>query len=57
MGVYGRMRFDKKSHQIIPSMDPKEGAVTGIIQWQAGKSASRSFPQRLRKGKSCGRPG
>ncbi len=37
MGVYGRMRFDKKSHQIIPSLDPKEGAVTGIIQWQNGK--------------------
>jgi branched-chain amino acid transport system substrate-binding protein len=37
MGVYGRMRFDKQSHQIIPSLDPKEGAVTGIIQWQGGK--------------------
>ncbi len=37
MGVYGRMRFDPKTHQIIPSLDPKEGAVTGIIQWQKGK--------------------
>ena len=49
MGVYGRMRFDKKSHQIIPSMDPKEGAVTGIIQWQAGKRV-QIFPSQ-----GCGR--
>lgn len=37
MGVYGRLRFDPKSHQVIPSTDPKEGAVGSIIQWQAGK--------------------
>jgi branched-chain amino acid transport system substrate-binding protein len=37
MGVYGRLRFDPKSHQIIPSTDPKEGAVGSILQWQAGK--------------------
>jgi branched-chain amino acid transport system substrate-binding protein len=37
VGVYGRLRFDPKSHQIIPSTDPKEGAVGSIIQWQAGK--------------------
>jgi len=50
MGVYGRMRFDKKSHQIIPSMDPKEGAVTGIIQWQAGKRV-QIFPPKVAEGK------
>ena len=37
MGVYGRIRFDPKSHQVIPAADPKEGAVGTILQWQAGK--------------------
>jgi branched-chain amino acid transport system substrate-binding protein len=37
MGVYGRIRFDPKTHQVIPSTDPKEGAVGSILQWQAGK--------------------
>ena len=37
MGVYGRMRFDPKSHQIIPSDDPEEGAVGSVFQWQAGQ--------------------
>lgn len=50
MGVYGRMRFDKKTHQIIPSFDPKEGAVTGIIQWQAGKRV-QIFPPKVAEGK------
>ncbi|MDD5007514.1 MAG: ABC transporter substrate-binding protein [Syntrophorhabdaceae bacterium] len=50
MGVYGRMRFDKKSHQIIPSLDPKEGAVTGIIQWQQGKRV-QVFPPKAAAGK------
>lgn len=35
-GVYGRVRFDK-NHQIIPSLDPAEGAVPQVIQWQNGK--------------------
>jgi branched-chain amino acid transport system substrate-binding protein len=50
MGVYGRMRFDKKSHQIIPSLDPKEGAVTGIIQWQGGQRV-QIFPWKTADGK------
>lgn len=50
MGVYGRMRFDKKTHQIIPSLDPKEGAVTGIIQWQKGKRV-QIFPPSVSEGK------
>ena len=37
MGVYGRLRFDPKNHQVIPATDPKEGAVGSILQWQAGK--------------------
>jgi len=37
MGVYGRVRFNPKNHQVIPSTDPKEGAVGTIFQWQAGK--------------------
>jgi branched-chain amino acid transport system substrate-binding protein len=50
MGVYGRMRFDKKSHQIISSTDPKEGAVTAIIQWQKGKRV-QVFPPSVAEGK------
>jgi branched-chain amino acid transport system substrate-binding protein len=37
MGVYGRIRFDPKTHQVIPSLDPKEGAVGTIFQWQKGQ--------------------
>jgi branched-chain amino acid transport system substrate-binding protein len=44
------MRFDKKTHQIIPSSDPKEGAVTGIIQWQSGKRV-QVFPTKVAEGK------
>jgi branched-chain amino acid transport system substrate-binding protein len=36
MGVYGRLRFDPKSHQVIPAADPKDGAVGSILQWQNG---------------------
>jgi len=37
MGVYGRIRFDPKTHQIIPANDPKKGAVGTMFQWQKGK--------------------
>jgi branched-chain amino acid transport system substrate-binding protein len=37
MGVYGRLRFDPKSHQVIPATDPQKGAVGSILQWQDGK--------------------
>ncbi len=50
MGVYGRIRFDPKSNQIIPSSDPKEGAVGTIFQWQAGKRVV-VFPPSIAKGK------
>ena len=49
MGVYGRLRFDPKSHQVIPSFDPKEGAVGTIIQWQGGKRMV-VFPKSIATG-------
>ena len=49
MGVYGRIRFDPKSHQIIPSTDPKKGAVGTIFQWQAGKRVV-VFPKSIAMG-------
>jgi branched-chain amino acid transport system substrate-binding protein len=48
--VYGRIRFDPKSHQVIPSTDPKEGAVGTIFQWQAGKRVV-VFPKSIATGK------
>lgn len=49
MSVYGRLRFDPKSHQVIPSLDPKEGAVGSILQWQAGKRVV-VFPKSIAMG-------
>jgi branched-chain amino acid transport system substrate-binding protein len=49
MGVYGRIRFNPKSHQVIPSFDPKEGAVGSIFQWQAGKRVV-VFPKSIAMG-------
>jgi branched-chain amino acid transport system substrate-binding protein len=49
MGVYGRLRFDPKSHQVIPSLDPKEGAVGTIFQWQDGKRVA-VFPKSIAMG-------
>jgi branched-chain amino acid transport system substrate-binding protein len=37
VGVYGKIAFDPKSHQVIPSYNPKEGAVGTWFQWQDGK--------------------
>ena len=50
MGVYGRIRFDPKSHQVVPSLDPKEGAVGTVFQWQAGKRVV-VFPEKISMGK------
>ncbi|MBM4326374.1 MAG: ABC transporter substrate-binding protein [Deltaproteobacteria bacterium] len=50
MGVYGRIKFDPKSNQIIPSLDPAEGAVGTIFQWQAGKRVV-VFPPKIAVGK------
>ena len=49
MGVYGRLRFDPKSHQVIPSNDPKEGAVGSILQWQDKKRVV-VYPKSIAKG-------
>jgi branched-chain amino acid transport system substrate-binding protein len=49
MGVYGRIRFDPKSHQVIPSVDPEEGAVGTVFQWQAGKRVV-VFPKKIAMG-------
>jgi branched-chain amino acid transport system substrate-binding protein len=49
MGVYGRIRFDPRSHQVIPSVDPEEGAVGTIFQWQAGKRVV-VFPKKIAMG-------
>ena len=51
MGVYGRIRFDptKKDHQVIPSVDPAEGAVGTIFQWQAGERIV-VFPKKIAMG-------
>jgi branched-chain amino acid transport system substrate-binding protein len=37
MGVYGRLRFDPGSHQVIRADNPEDGAVGSILQWQDGK--------------------
>jgi len=48
-GVYGRIRFNPKNHQVIPALDPKEGAVGTILQWQAGKRIV-VFPKSIATG-------
>ncbi len=48
-GVYGRIRFNPKNHQVIPSFDPKEGAVGSIFQWQDGKRVV-IFPKSIATG-------
>jgi len=49
MGVYGRIRFNPKTHQVIPALDPKEGAVGSIIQWQDAKRIV-VFPKSIATG-------
>jgi branched-chain amino acid transport system substrate-binding protein len=48
-GVYGKIRFNPKNHQVIPSIDPNEGAVGTIFQWQAGKRVV-VFPPKIAMG-------
>lgn len=48
IGVFGRIRFDK-NHEIIQSMDPKEGAVGTVVQWKGGKRVT-IFPQLIKMG-------
>jgi len=49
MGVYGRLRFDPKSHQVIAATDPKEGAVGSILQWQDDNRVV-VYPKSIAKG-------
>lgn len=49
MGVYGRIRFDPKTNQVIPSLDPQEGSVGTIFQWQAQKRVV-VFPPKIATG-------
>ena len=49
VGVYGLIKFDPKSHQVVPSTDPEKGAVGTIFQWQAGKRVV-VFPQKIAMG-------
>ncbi len=44
-GVYGKIKFNKQ-HQVIASMDPAEGAVPQVIQWQKGKRVT-VFPDKI----------
>lgn len=48
-GVYGRIRFDPRSHQVIASTDPGEGAVGGVVQWQDGKRVT-VWPEKAATG-------
>lgn len=45
VGVYGKVKFDK-NHQIVASLDPAEGAVPQVIQWQKGKRET-VFPEKI----------
>ncbi len=47
MGVYGLIKFDPKTNQIVPSLDPKEGAV-GTIFPMAGRQTHRCVPSKHR---------
>jgi len=49
MGVYGRIKFNPKNHQVIPSVDPNQGAVGTIFQWQNGKRVV-VFPPKIAVG-------
>jgi branched-chain amino acid transport system substrate-binding protein len=48
-GVYGRIRFDPKSHDIIRKHDPDEGALGAWFQWQDGKRVA-IFPTAVATG-------
>jgi len=48
-GVYGRIRFNPKSHDVIRKMDPEEGALGAWFQWQDGKRVS-VFPKAVATG-------
>ena len=49
MGTYGKVKFDPKSHQIVYSTDPNQGAVGLWAQWLDGKRVS-IFPKAIASG-------
>ena len=49
VGVYGQIKFNPKSHQVVPSNDPKKGAVGTLFQWQDKKRVV-VFPESIAKG-------
>lgn len=55
-GVYGKISFDPQSHQVIPSDDPKKGAVGTWFQWQEGKRVV-VWPSTIAVGKTRIPPG
>lgn len=50
VGVYGKIAFNPKSHQVIPSYNPKEGAVGTWFQWQDKKRVV-IWPETIAMGK------
>ena len=52
MGVYGKISFDKKSHQIIPSLDPDRAPSPASSSGRRG-SGSRCSRPRPRRGRYC----
>ena len=43
MGVYGRIKFNPKTHQVIPSIDPNDGRCGNNLP-VAGREESCRFP-------------
>jgi branched-chain amino acid transport system substrate-binding protein len=56
VSVYGKIAFDPKSHQVVPSYNPKEGAVGTWFQWQDGKRVV-VWPSTIAMGKVRVPPG
>jgi len=50
MGVSGRIKFDKSSHQQIFNGNPKESAIIVAYQWRAGKMIP-VFPELVAEAK------
>ncbi|MEW6375618.1 MAG: ABC transporter substrate-binding protein [Thermodesulfobacteriota bacterium] len=50
MGVSGRIKFDKASHQQIFNGDPKESSIIVAYQWRAGKMVP-VYPEAIAEAK------
>jgi branched-chain amino acid transport system substrate-binding protein len=49
VGVFGRIRFDPKTHRLIYSLNPDKGAVGTVFQWQGEKRVA-IFPPPIATG-------